>query len=121
MQNKYKLPSGFDTRPCKSLNELFGMSNEEYAKTSEDLALLCVDRLVTTGKLSHKVIAEYIIAEIRFKHFGEINAQVSQYEKDLFIGGMLMRFLLMPDVEKNIAVTAYAKQLENGLNGLDID
>jgi hypothetical protein len=106
-------------KPCKSLNERLGMSNEAYSKQSEDLALLCVDRLATTGKLDHYKLSLYAIEEVRFKHFGETKAPLSQYEKDIFIAGMIQRYLLLPETETRIGVAAYAKQLEEGLNDFD--
>ena len=100
----------------KTLNESLGMSNEIYKKWSEDMALVCVDRLAETGKLNHKDIARYIMEEIRHKHLGETTSKFSQYELDLFIGGMIMRYLLFPDTEKQIGCAAYAKQMADGLN-----
>ena len=103
---------------AKSINELFGVSNEDYTTQSQDLALLCVDRLAETGKLNYKAIADYIISELRFRHFGKTDTDnnLSIYEKELFVSGMLMRYLLLPDTEKHIGCAAYAKNLENGLN-----
>jgi len=100
----------------KSLNEEFGVSNETYKQQSQDFALLCVDRLAETGKLDHKTIADYIISELRFKYFGEINSDLSDYEKELFVSGMLMRYLLLPETEKQIGCAAYAKQMIDGIN-----
>ena len=100
----------------KTLNEALGMSNEDYKKWTEDSALLCVDRLASSGKISHTSIARYLMEEIRHKYLGEINSKFSQYETDLFLAGMVMRYLLLPSTEKEIGCAAYAKQLSDGLN-----
>ncbi len=86
----------------KTLNEALGMSNEDYIKWTKDMADLCVDRLASTGKISHTSIARYLMEEIRHKHFGETNSPLSQYEIDIFLSGMVMRYLLLPETEKQI-------------------
>lgn len=104
------------TNSGKSLNECFGVSNEEYTKLSLDLFNTCVDKLAQDGTLSFVKIANEVLNDIRFKHFGKINSEMSSYELNLFVGGMLIRWLCTDEIEKSIHIKAYAKQLEDGLS-----
>ncbi len=99
-----------------SINEHLGASNEEYNRLSKDTSLLCVDRLSKSGKIDYRDIVDYLMQESKFKHLGDIKGGFSAYEKELVLCGMVVRFLLMPETEKEIGCAAYCKNLENGLN-----
>ena len=98
------------------LNECLGMTDEEYNQWSKDLQIMCVDRLAETGKLDHVAVAQYLLEEIRHKHLGKTKHEFSAYELELFVAGMIMRYLLLPDVAKSIQVAAYVKNMSEGLN-----
>ena len=104
-------------KDTKTVNEEFGISNQDYKKWSGDIGILCVDKMAETGEISFIRIAKYLIEEVRFKHFGKTESNLSSYEKELVLSGMILRYIMSPEVQTSVQIAAYGKQLENGLNG----
>lgn len=100
----------------KTINECLGMSNKEYIQLSEDIKTLILDRYTHNGKCNHVVLIRFMMENSRDKHLGKTDVEFSEYECELFLSGMIMKFMLLPSVQHGIQSLAYAKQLSDGLN-----
>lgn len=99
----------------KSINECLGVDNESYIKWGKDLETLIVDRYAHKGVVDHVKIIRWLMEEIRFKHLGSTKNEWSAYELELFVGGMIIKYLLLPEQQTSMQIAAYGKQMSDGL------